>query len=91
MTADAAAALLGTSPTILNLWEERFGYPMPVCSGEGERLYPEEMMIELRDALSRELSIASAITAARRVQRRRRSIGAPGPFAGPLEKPQEAR
>jgi DNA-binding transcriptional MerR regulator len=62
MTADAAAALLGTNPTTLNLWEERFGYPVPVRSGDGQRLYPDEMMIALRDALSRELSIASAIT-----------------------------
>ena len=91
MTADAAAALLGTSPRILNLWEERFGYPMPVCSGDGQRLYPEEMMIGLRDALSRELSIASAITEARRAQRQRRSMGAPGRWVGPLVKPKEAR
>jgi hypothetical protein len=69
MTADAAAAMLGTSPTILGLWEERFGYPVPVRSGDGQRLYPDEMMIALRDALDRELSIASAIFQARRVAR----------------------
>jgi len=69
MTADAAAAMLGTSPTILGLWEERFGYPVPVRSGDGQRLYPDEMMIALRDALDSELSIASAITQARRVAR----------------------
>ena len=69
VTPDAAAALLGTSPTILSLWEERFGYPVPVRSGDGQRLYPDEMMIALRDALDRELSIASAITQARRVAR----------------------
>jgi DNA-binding transcriptional MerR regulator len=68
MTADAAAALLGTSPTTLEVWEERFGYPVPVHSGDGQRLYPDEMMIALRDALSRELSVASAVTEARRVQ-----------------------
>ncbi len=91
MTADAAAALLGTSPTILTLWEKRFGYPVPVWSGDGQRLYPEEMMIVLRDALSRELSIASAITEARRVQPVRRSIGARGRLVRPLEQPEEAR
>ena len=69
VTADAAAALLGTSPTTLSLWEERFGYPVPVSSGDGQRLYPDEMMIALRDALDSELSIASAITQARRVAR----------------------
>ena len=55
MTPDAAAALLGTSPTILSLWEERFGYPVPVRSGDGQRLYPDEMMMALREALDREL------------------------------------
>ena len=69
MTADAAAALLGTSPTTLSLWEERFGYPVPVRSRDGQRLYPDEMMMALREALDRELSITSAITQARRVAR----------------------
>jgi DNA-binding transcriptional MerR regulator len=68
MTAQAAAQLLGTSPTTLSLWEQRFGYPVPVRSADGQSLYAEEAMIALRDALSRELSIASAITKARRVQ-----------------------
>lgn len=78
MTPDAAAALLGTSPTILDLWQERFGYPVPVCSGDGQRLYPDEMMHALRDALSRELSISSAITEARRVQLQSDRTGARG-------------
>ncbi len=91
MTADAAAALLGTSPTVLSLWEERFGYPVPVCSGDGQRLYPDEMMIALSDALTRGLSIASAITEARRVQRRGGRIGARGELGRPLEDPEEAR
>lgn len=68
MTADAAAELLGTSPDTLNVWQERFGYPVPVRSRDGQALYPDEMMIALRDALSRELSIPSAITEARRAQ-----------------------
>ena len=89
MTADAAAALLGTSPTILGLWEERFGYPVPMDSGDGQRLYPEEMMIALREALGRELSISSAITEARRAQRRR--IGARRRLARELEGRGEAR
>jgi DNA-binding transcriptional MerR regulator len=89
MTADAAAALLGTSPTILDLWEERFGYPVPMDSGDGQRLYPDEMMIALRDALGRELSISSAITEARRAHRRR--ISARRRLARPLETPAEAR
>jgi DNA-binding transcriptional MerR regulator len=68
VNADAAAALLGTTPVVLSLWEERFGYPVPVSRNDGQRLYPKDMMVELRDALSRGLSIASAITEARRTQ-----------------------
>jgi hypothetical protein len=70
MTAQTAAELLGTSPTVLSLWEQRFGYPVPVRSAEGEWVYPDDAMVALRDALGRELSIASAITKARRVQTR---------------------
>lgn len=66
MTAETAAALLGTSTTILGLWEKRFGYPERVRSADGQWLYADEAMIALRDALSRDLSIASAITRARR-------------------------
>ena len=67
MTAEAAAALLGTSTTILGVWEERFGFPVPVRSDDGQRLYPDEMMIALCIALGRTLSVASAITEARRM------------------------
>lgn len=74
MTAEAAAAMLGTSTTILSLWEERFGFPVRDGLLDGQPVYPDEMMMALRDALSRELSIASAITRARRVRR----IGRPG-------------
>lgn len=65
MTAEAAAALLGTSTTILSLWEERFGFPVRESAADGRRFYPDGAMIALREALSRELSIASAITEAR--------------------------
>jgi DNA-binding transcriptional MerR regulator len=68
MTADAAAALLGTNARILSLWEERFGYPVPERLADGQWLYPDETMIALRDALGRASSIASAITEARRMQ-----------------------
>jgi DNA-binding transcriptional MerR regulator len=66
MNAEAAAELLGTSTSTLSLWEARFGYPVALRSTDGEPLYAEEMMIALRDALRRELSIVAAITAARR-------------------------
>jgi DNA-binding transcriptional MerR regulator len=68
VTAEAAAALLGTSTTILGVWEERFGFPVPVRSDDGQRMYPDEMMIALCIALGRTLSVASAITEARRTQ-----------------------
>lgn len=70
MTAEAAAALLGTSPTILSLWERRFGYPVSMRSTDGQTQYPDEVMLALHDALSRELSITSAISRARRRQSR---------------------
>jgi DNA-binding transcriptional MerR regulator len=66
VTAEAAAALLGTSPTILALWEKRFGYPVPERTNDGQRLYADEAMMALHDALGRELSIAAAISHARR-------------------------
>jgi len=70
VTAETAAALLGTSPTILALWEKRFGYPVPEPNDDGERLYADEAMIALRDALNCQLSISAAISHARRIPQR---------------------
>ncbi len=67
MTAETAAAMLGTSPTILALWEKRFGYPVPEPNDHGERLYADEAMIALRDALNCQLSISAAICHVRRI------------------------
>ena len=66
MNADAAAAFLGTNPITLSMWEERFGYPVPERYADGQRLYADDAMFALRDALSCELSIAAAIRRARR-------------------------
>ena len=96
MTAEAAAALLGTSTKILSVWEERFGFPVPVRSDDGQRLYPDEMMIALCISLGRTFSVASAITEARRMQ----PGGRPAPsvqtsvgdrFVWSSQKPEEAR
>lgn len=93
MTAETAAALLGTSTAILSVWEERFGFPVPIRSDDGQWLYPDEMMIALRSALGRTLSVASAITEARRMQ----PIDPETPSGPttvcdrPLEKPEEAQ
>jgi DNA-binding transcriptional MerR regulator len=62
---DAAAELVGVTPRILSLWEQRFGYPKPVRRRRGEALYPDEMMVALRDLLGTELSVSSAVTKAR--------------------------
>ena len=67
---DAAAAVLGVTPRILSLWEEQFGYPMPVRRDGGEPLYCDEMMATLRDALDRELSVCSAMCKAQATSRR---------------------
>ena len=67
MTAEAAAALLGTSTAILALWEKRFGYPVPEQVDDGEPLYAEDAMVALREALNCQLSIAAAINHARRI------------------------
>jgi DNA-binding transcriptional MerR regulator len=66
VTAEAAATLLGTSPAVLCLWEKRFGYPVAEHTEDGQRLYAEDMMIALRDALRRDLSISAAISHARK-------------------------
>jgi hypothetical protein len=66
VTGEAAAALLGISPTILMLWEKRFGYPVPERADDGQWLYRDDAMMALRDALGRELSIAAAISSASR-------------------------
>ncbi len=88
MTAQAAAELLGTSPTILTLWERRFGYPVAIQAPDGEWVYPDHVMIALRDALGCELSITNAISRARGAQSPSAGLGLA--FGRP-ENPQESR
>ncbi len=66
-----AAALLNVSPSTLRSWERRFGYPAPLRSAGGHRMYPHDEIIALRDALGESLSISSA------VGRARETLGAP--------------
>jgi DNA-binding transcriptional MerR regulator len=66
LNAESAAALLGTTPDTLRLWEERFGYPVPAADVDGKPRYAAHVVLVLREALDRELSIASAIEEARR-------------------------
>lgn len=57
-----------------------------------QRMYPDEAMIALRIALDRTLSVASAITEARRSQPSgTRAPSVQAGFGGWLEKPKEAR
>ena len=71
LSMDAAAALLGITPRILSLWEEQFGFPMPVRCDDGEPLYSDDVMAALREALDRELSVCSAMSKARATSRRK--------------------
>jgi hypothetical protein len=72
MTREAAALVLGTSPAVLTLWEQRFGYPVARRAADGRVTYPDYMVIALRDALTREASIAAAISQARKPRSYRR-------------------
>jgi MerR family transcriptional regulator, light-induced transcriptional regulator len=56
-----AAALLNVSPNTLRGWERRFGYPRAQRPPGKHRLYTQAEITELRDALSRGLSISSAV------------------------------
>jgi MerR family transcriptional regulator, light-induced transcriptional regulator len=60
-----AAALLNVSPSTLRSWERRFGYPAPLRSAGGHRMYQHDEVMALRDALEEGLSISSAVGLAR--------------------------
>ncbi len=60
-----AATLLNVSPSTLRSWERRFGYPAPLRSAGGHRMYPHGEIVALRDALEGGLPIASAVSSAR--------------------------
>jgi DNA-binding transcriptional MerR regulator len=61
LTIGEAAARLHSSPSTIRSWEQRLGYPIPERSRSGRRLYDESDIALLSDALSRGLSISSAI------------------------------
>lgn len=61
LTIGEAAALLHASPSTIRSWEQRLGYPTPIRSESGRRLYAEAEIALLCDALARGLSISSAI------------------------------
>lgn len=61
LTTGEAAALLHIAPSTIRSWEQRLGYPTPVRSTSGRRIYDEAEIALLSDALRRGLSISSAI------------------------------
>jgi len=61
LTIGEAAARLHTTPSTIRSWEQRLGYPTPGRSHSGRRLYDEAEIELLGDALSRGLTISSAI------------------------------
>lgn len=61
LTIGEAAAVLHTSPSTIRSWEQRLGYPRPARSSSGRRLYEQDEIALLADALSSGLGISSAI------------------------------
>lgn len=61
LTIGEAAALLHTASSTIRSWEQRLGYPTSDRSTSGRRLYDEDEITLLADALRRGLSISSAI------------------------------
>jgi hypothetical protein len=66
LSIDDAARALGVNPDVLLAWEERYGFPKS-CQWTTERgpTYSRWEVLALREALDRDLSISSAIAAAR--------------------------
>jgi len=64
---NAAAALLGVSPSTLRSWERRFGFPTPRRSAGGHRQFDLAEIEQLRHALAEtgEISAAIALISAR--------------------------
>jgi hypothetical protein len=63
---NAAAEMLGVSPSTLRSWERRLGYPRPRRTPGNHRLYDLADLESLREALHETGNISSAIDVARR-------------------------
>ena len=59
---NAAAAMLGVSPSTLRSWERRFGYPMPQRTEGGHRQFELTEIEALRQSFSETHDISSAIS-----------------------------
>jgi MerR family transcriptional regulator, light-induced transcriptional regulator len=62
---NAAAAMLGVSPSTLRSWERRFGYPMPQRTEGGHRQFELTEIEALKQTFSETHDISSAISIAR--------------------------
>jgi len=87
LTTEQAAGLLGVSSDVLRGWEHRFGYPCTRSSADGERIYVYWHIAALRDALTRGLSITSAIRTAQHVLNQSCDAGT----TRPVERRSESR
>jgi DNA-binding transcriptional MerR regulator len=65
MRTNAAAAMLGVSPSTLRSWERRFGYPEPSRSAGGHRQFDVAEIEALRSAFQETQNVSSAIALAR--------------------------
>ncbi|MEA2324513.1 MAG: MerR family transcriptional regulator, light-induced transcriptional regulator [Solirubrobacteraceae bacterium] len=65
MRTNAAAAMLGVSPSTLRSWERRFGYPEPRRSSGGHRQFELGEIEALRAAFQETQNVSSAIALAR--------------------------
>src|ERR1700710_2834957 len=65
---NAAAEVLGVSPTTLRSWERRYGYPVPKRTVGNHRNYELVELQTLRDALGQTGNISSAIALAQQRQ-----------------------
>jgi MerR family transcriptional regulator, light-induced transcriptional regulator len=71
---NAAAEMLGVSPSTLRSWERRLGYPRPRRTDGNHRQYELEELESLREALRETGNISSAVDVAKR-----RGKGLPSP------------
>jgi DNA-binding transcriptional MerR regulator len=62
---NAAAVMLGVSPNTLRSWERRYGFPHPLRSPGGHRLFELGEVEALRCALEETRNVSSAIALAR--------------------------
>jgi hypothetical protein len=84
---NAAAELLGVSPSTLRSWERRLGYPRPRRTPGNHRQYDLGELEALRDALHETGNISSAVEIA---QRRGRGIASPARLLQAFDRFDEA-